>query len=79
MGQRWLDGYSARVEAYLLVDGKRYDIAQIGRSGLIFADTVQIAPGTAATLVLRIDGVEERENVVLCNGSREPEELVPFF
>jgi hypothetical protein len=77
MGQRWLDGYSAAVEIYLLVDGKRFDVAQIGGNSLILRGSATISANTHATLVLIIDGVEQREEILICQNTRE-EEPVEF-
>jgi hypothetical protein len=78
MGQRWLDGYSAEVEIYLLIDGKRIDVAQIGGNTLILRGAAEIAASTRATLVVIVDSVEEREEIVICDNARE-EEPVAFF
>jgi hypothetical protein len=79
MGQRWLDGYSAHVEIYLLVNGERFDIAQIGRGSLILRDSREIPPATHAKLVIKIDGHEEVEYVFLAEGAANSEQPVPFF
>ena len=79
MGQKWFDGYSAAVEIYLLIDGKRYDVAQIGAGSLILRDSHKIPPHTHAKLVIKIDGTEEAEYVFLGEGANNNEELVPFF
>lgn len=78
MGQRWLDGYSAAVEIYLLVDGTRYDVAQIGAGSLILRGPAQIAAQTMATLVMVVDGEEERQQIVLCSNVQD-EEPVTYF
>jgi hypothetical protein len=78
MGQRWLDGYSAHVEIYVLIRGKRYDIAQIGGSSFILRGSPDIAPDTSATLVVKVDGEEERQEIVICGNVRH-EEPVSFF
>jgi hypothetical protein len=78
MGQRWLDGYSADVEVYLLIKGKRYDVAQIGGGSLILRGDATIAAKTQATLVLVVDGIEERQVIILCDDTRR-EEPVAFF
>ncbi len=78
MGQRWLDGYSSDVEAYLLIKGKRHDIAQIGNGSLILRGNPEVPSGTPATLVILIDGVEERQEIVLCADAQR-EEPVAFF
>ena len=79
MGQKWFDGYSAAVEIYLVIDGKRYDVAQIGAGSLILRDSHKIPPHTHAKLVMNLDGVEESENIFLGEGANNNEELVPFF
>ncbi len=79
MGQRWLDGYSAEVEIYLLIDGRRISVAQIAGDTLILRDQQPIPPGTMATLVIKIDDHEEREQIFLQAGAENSKELVPFF
>lgn len=79
MGQRWSNGYSADVEIFLVIEGKRYDVAQVGNGGLLLRDSHQIPPSTNATLVLRIDGVEQVEEVVLTDGAVDNEQLVTYF
>jgi hypothetical protein len=78
MGQRWLEGYSADVEVYLLVRGVRHDVAQIGGGKLILRGNPDIPANTEATLVVIIDGVEERQDIVICEAARQ-EEPVAFF
>jgi hypothetical protein len=79
MGQRWFDGYSADVEIYLVIDGKRYDVAQICRGSLFLRDAHQIPPATTAKLVIKIDGIEESEQVFLGNGAVDDRLAVNFF
>jgi hypothetical protein len=79
MGQRWLDGYSADVEVYLLIAGERVDVAQIGHGKLILRTPREFPPGTRATLVFTVDGQEEREEVVLCEGAANVEEPVMYL
>jgi hypothetical protein len=78
MGQQWLDGYSADVDVYLLIDDKRYDIAQIGGGSFILRGDHQIPAETQATLVIVVDGTEERQQIVTCEDARK-EEPVAFF
>lgn len=79
MGQRWLNGYSADVEIYLLIDREKYDGAQIGGRSLILREPKYIPPATCAKLVTKIDGHEEIEHVLLIHGSQPSEEAVAFF
>lgn len=78
MGQRWLDGYSAEVEIYLLVNGKRFDVAQIGNGSLI------LRPRSDSSLNPRKARNQDRRS----RGNRaravdgehdESEKLIPFF
>jgi len=78
MGQRWLDGYSSEVEIYLLIGGARYDVAQIGGGSLILRGSPTISAGTSATLVILVDGEEERQEIMLCQ-EVQYEEPVAFF
>ncbi len=78
MGQRWLDGYSAEVEIYLLIAGKRHDVSQIIDDTLILRDQQSISPGTRAMLVIKVDGHEEREQIRLLAGAESNHELIPF-
>jgi len=78
MGQRWLDGYSAAVDVYLLIRGKRYDIAQVGGGSFILRGAHDISANTEATLVVVVDGVEERQEILICADAQH-EEPVAFF
>ena len=79
MGQRWFDGYSADIEIYLLINGKRYDVAQIGGGSLILREPAPIPASTNARLIIRIDGHEEVEHVFLAEGADREDYAVPFF
>jgi hypothetical protein len=79
MGQRWFDGYSANIEIFLLVAGKRHDVAQIGRGSLLLREPTSIPPATDARLTIRIDGHEEIEDVVLIQGAAVNDQPVPFL
>lgn len=73
MGKRWVDGYSADVDVYLLIGEKRYSIAQIGGGSFILRGNQTIPALTEATLVIVIDGVEERQPIVTCEEARNDE------
>lgn len=79
MGHRWSDGYSADVEIFLLIDDQRHDVAQIGAGSLILRRPREIAPDTTARLIIRIDGREDDEQVLLPDGAGANGGLVPFF
>jgi hypothetical protein len=73
------DGYSAHVDAYLIIDGKRYDIAQVGAGALILRKPETISAGTQAKLVVSIDGNEDTEEVCLGEGASVSQAVVPYF
>jgi hypothetical protein len=79
MGQKWFDGYSADVEIYLLHDGSRYDVAQIGNGSLIMREVAPIPAGTMVMLVIIIDGHEVREWVNLTESANNCEQPVSFI
>jgi hypothetical protein len=78
MGQRWLEGYSAQIELYLLLDGQRLEVEQVAGGFFVLRDSHAIPPGTKATLVIKIDGREEREEVFLKSGTTDNEQIVHF-
>jgi hypothetical protein len=79
MGQRWFDGYSADVEIFLLHNGKRFEVAQIGGGSLILREPAPIPAGTHVNLVIRIDGHEVEEKIYLAESAELSEKAVPFF
>lgn len=79
MGKRWTDGYSADVELYLMVDGERYEIAQVGNHRLVMRDERSLPAGTEAILVINVDGVERRREINLCDGVPGGQQLVPYI
>jgi hypothetical protein len=62
----------------LLIKGERYDVAQIGGGSLILRGNPTIPAKTQATLVIVIDGVEERQEILICEDARN-EQPVAFF
>ena len=69
MGIQWRDGYSARVEAHLQLNGTRLRIAQIGPASFILRESDEIAPGTTARIVIKVDDRQEERDVVLHRGA----------
>jgi len=79
MGTRWADGYSAQVAIYLIVDGETLNVAQIGPDSFYLREARAIPPNTTATLVLKIDEHEERDEIVLFEGATPNSTKVRFF
>jgi hypothetical protein len=75
MGVHWKQGgYSATVEMYLLVEGERHEIAQIGPSFLLLSHPRLINSGHAQ-IVIRVDDHEEIQDVILCQSDPASLEL----
>jgi hypothetical protein len=63
--------FSAEVESYLAVDGRKLRLAKIGSDRIMLRNPVELDP-CRAEIVITIDGRERRRQVFLPNGS------VPF-
>lgn len=79
MGTRWADGYSAQVTIYLIVDGETLGVAAVGPDSFHLREARAIPPNTSATLVLKIDDHEERDEIVLFEGASPNSTKVRFF
>jgi len=68
MGISHKDGYSATVEAFLLIGDQRLKVAKIGRDTLTFSQPCELPPGAEGTLSVKIDGDETTRLVALDDG-----------
>jgi hypothetical protein len=68
MGIHRKDGYSATVEAYLLVQGVRYEVAKTSADEVVVAEPCDLAPGCEAELVVIVDGQRYSRAIVLDDG-----------
>lgn len=76
MGTHWQEGgYSATVVMYLLVNGQRYDVAQVGPNSMYLRHNAQINNGHAK-LVIRVDDHEEIQDVILHDSDPASGELM---
>jgi len=66
--------YSAQVRIRLHVNGQTYRVAQIGGGRLIFDSPVTF-PDTTGTVVMTVDGHEERWHVAI-HGQSQPTRVV---
>jgi hypothetical protein len=65
MGFNWQDGgYSSEVKIWLLVDGARFEVAQIGPDTLTLRDDCEVRSGHAQILI-DIDGRREIHDVII--------------
>lgn len=61
-------GYSTRVKIYLLVDGRRLRVAQVGPSSLILREVEPAPPYTPAQVLICVDDTEDLYDVMLPDG-----------
>ncbi|MBI2824480.1 MAG: hypothetical protein HYX69_07335 [Planctomycetia bacterium] len=79
MGFHWADGYSSTVEVFLEIDGERYRVERVGKGTFVLRDPCECPPGTAAKLIVGVDGVEKQLDIVLSHGAGQGiREAVPF-
>jgi len=69
MGTSWETGYSSKVDIYLLVDGQRLGVAQVGPDTFFLSKPAEIPAGIQATIVIEVDGREDRHLVLLYEGA----------
>lgn len=75
MGIQWQDGgYSADVETYLLVDGRKVPVSHVGPDTVILRSD-DFVPSGHAQIVIVIDGREEVYDVILSPIESESLEL----
>lgn len=80
MAIRFLNtGYSSTVELYLVVNGYKLLVAQVGPDTLVLREPRYIPPSSEGELIIKIDGRTKIEHVMLPRGSTEDAVLVPFF
>lgn len=66
MGQHHADGgYSADVRITLTVGEFNYNVSHLGRDELVLRQARQVKAGTRGTLIVVVDGEEERIEVEL--------------
>lgn len=68
MGTFHNDGYSATVEAFLLIGDQRLKVAKISRDTLTFSQPCEFPPGVEGILSVTIDGVEATRLIALDDG-----------
>jgi hypothetical protein len=68
MGITRENGYSASVEAYLLVGGSRIEIAKTADGELVVAEPCELPPGCEAELVVIVDGQRYSRAIVSDDG-----------
>lgn len=65
MGVEWQDGgYSAEVEIFLLVDGRKLPVSHVDDKTLILREE-EVVPNGPAQIIMRIDGRENTYDVTI--------------
>lgn len=73
MGIQWQDGgYSAEVEIYLLVNGRKLPVSHIDDKTLILRED-EVVPDGHAQIIIRIDGQERTYDVIINAGESASE------
>lgn len=72
------NGYSAKVELHLQINGSWLRLSQVGPEMLIFREPQAIAPQTEGTLIVKIDDFEKRQAVLLYDGATLNSKQVSF-
>jgi len=63
----WKDGgYSASVDVYVIVDGQKIEVAEIGPDSMVLRDHEHVVRGSAE-IVIEVDGHKEIHHVILSN------------
>jgi hypothetical protein len=69
MGIQRENGYSASVEAFLLVGGQHIRLAKTGPDKVVAVEPCELPPGTEGELVILVDGHRDSRSVVLDDGA----------
>jgi hypothetical protein len=76
MGIQRENGYSASVEAFLVLGEQHISVAKTGRDTVTLVEPCDLPPGTEGELVMIVDGHRESRAVVLDDGAnRERREV----
>lgn len=70
--------YSPNILIFLEIGKTKVRLADVLYQSAMLYETVTLPPGTRADLVFQIDGVEEREGVMLDSGISEGDAQVNF-
>jgi hypothetical protein len=65
MGIQRGDGYSASVEAYLVVGDRRISVAKTSRDAIVLAEPAELIAGTTGELEVVVDGHLDSRRIVI--------------
>jgi hypothetical protein len=69
MGIQHSDGYSANIEAFLVVGERRISVAKTGHDSVVLIEPCDLTPGTTGELEIIVDGDRASQAVVLDEGA----------
>jgi hypothetical protein len=69
MGIQRENGYSASVEAFLVVEDQHIRLAKTGPDKVVVVEPCELPPGTEGELVIIVDGHRDSQAVVLDEGA----------
>ena len=78
MGVHRENGYSASVEAFLVVNGDRIRIAKTNGRTFSLAEPCELVPGTTGDLLIIVDDEVRSKMVVLLDGAIAGETVVNY-
>jgi hypothetical protein len=78
MGIQRENGYSASVEAFLVVGDQHIRLAKTGPEKVVLVEPCELAPGTKGELVIIIDGHRDSRSVVLDEGAMSAQQEVRY-
>lgn len=78
MGRHHEDGYSADVEAFLVVSGQSLRLAKTNGDSFVLSEACELVPGTSGELVVIIDGQRSSNLVALPDGVTAGQTIVKY-
>jgi len=78
MGIHWIDGYSATVESYLVINGHRYRLAKTNGVNFTLDEDCIAPPQTIAVMEITVDGSTDARPIILPDGVRAGERTADY-
>jgi hypothetical protein len=78
MGTQHKHGYSADVEGFLVIEGKRIRLAKTNGQTLVLAEMCELPPGIEGELLVIVDGFSDSKRVVVKDGILPGQTIVEY-
>jgi hypothetical protein len=79
MGTYHKDGYSAYVEGFFVVDGRRFRVAKSDHRRFVLCESCTVPPGTEGDMVVIVDGSASSRRVTIPAGIQEGQTTVDYI